>query len=143
MIIQAQATFMEHEGGTKFYNVFQFTPSKGRSVTVTHYGPKRGSTRRPVSGGQTQVKVGRLMNSIVAAKQKRGYSTEDLTVESFQDDDEWFVQTFGAAQSHDIHVAMFEETIRAEIEPTTEPDNEIIPGAIAPPETRPENWGSW
>lgn len=145
--ISVQATWMEHEGGTKFYQVFFIRSEKtGRAVSVNHWGSigKLGALRfhRPVNGGDTQVKPGHQASVTISAKQKRGYSVVD-TAEFPICDAEELEQRFGADLTHNIQVALM-MMLPADDSPTDE--TETIPKVAKAPEPEPErpaSWGRW
>lgn len=146
-MIRVTSNWLEHEGGTKFYQVFQLVPETGRSVTVTHWGKMavaRGEKNvRPVNGGETQVVEGRLLISKTTAKIKRGYSVDNSTENSYGDDSPWFVEHFGAELAHRIEVAMFADIAVEEPTPIPPRETTSIGKVIEPEAPRPESWGSW
>jgi hypothetical protein len=138
-------TWLEHTGGTKFYQVFQLTPEKGvgKPVTVTHWGKASIADEifmRPVKGGETQVTPGALGASKISAKLKRGYLQSDQKTWLIAQE-EWLTEQFGAELAHTIALEMF----GAKGEPTSEPETKAIPKAkaIEPEAPRPEAWGTW
>ena len=141
--IDVQQAWMVHEGGTKFYQVFQFIATGGKAVTLTHWGKYvRENWLRPVLGGETQIKPGLQLKAKTAAKAKRGYKLEDSKNSVQKRDDSWFTTTFGAKLAWELTNEMFGAEPVA-LEPSVEPDTEVIPGAAAPIEERPANWGTW
>lgn len=147
MTVVIDRVWMVHEGGTKYYQIFEFKSQSDLPITVIHFGRLAGMrTHRPINGGQVQLKSGRKMLALVEAKRKRGYkvvSDESIAHECIERHDPWWVHNFGAAKAHEIQVAMFGASMIADDEPIEEPDNEIMPGAVELPESRPENWGTW
>ena len=150
MKIDVEIAFMRHKGGTKYYQVFQFKPEGARPITLTHYGPlgtdRLHGMRRPVLGGATQVHGGAVFTSKINAKEKRGYVREDGMQTSLPDGFEspWWVQFFGAALTNELEIAMcIDELTARAAPPSVEADNKFVPGASAPIESRPENWGTW
>lgn len=150
MKIDVAITYLRHKGGTKFYQVFQFKPEGGRPITLTHYGPigtePSHGMRRPVLGGTTQIHSGAVLMSKISAKEKRGYVREDGMQTTMLDgiESHWWVHHFGAALAHELEVAMFlDEMVAMRGMPSVKEDNEFVPSALAPIESRPESWGSW
>lgn len=157
MNVTAIVTLLHHEGGSKFYQTIELRPAAGqpgRVVTITHWGKGTPShindaARRPVNGGQTQRVTGAHADSKLAAKLRRGYHRHDesaLTFEvgvTFDRGDKWLIEMFGAAEAHNIHTMMFQDTPSATPAPGAAPDNEVVPGAAPIIETRPQSWGSW
>lgn len=141
--IDVQQAWMVHEGGTKFYQVFQFIATGGKAVTLTHWGKNTGGAwLRPVLGGETQVKPGAQLKAKTAAKVKRGYKLQDSRNSVTKRDDYWLTTTFGAPLAWELTNAMFGAEPAA-IEPSPAPDTEVIPGAADPIEERPASWGTW
>lgn len=125
MSYKVNITWMVHEGGTKYYQVFQINridkrhanaankPGIERYLTITHWGARDGSTpnfHRPVNGGQTQIKAGSGYSAAITKKAKRGYAVtgkETTFTHSnailFKD---WVVSAFGAAKAHEIFLEL-------------------------------------
>lgn len=145
-------TWMEHSGGTKFYQVFKFSRIGKSSVApqlvyLNHWGPMnmaKGRFSRPVNGGQTQIKVGAIENP-VEAKVKRGYRMIDTATREVKPYDPWFKEAFGSAVADNLHIQLFGSAIGDSPVPSNELDNEEIaaPPSVTVPEERPESWGSW
>jgi hypothetical protein len=132
--------WMIHEGGSKYYQVFQFRPEDGRDVTVTHWGSAGSQTEfgRPVNGGQTQIKKGALGITSVNKKKARGYYLANSDMSSKFSDSPWFVEHFGASDAFAIKQAMFHDYENSA--PTPVPETK---GIKAAPEVSPDGWGSW
>ena len=152
-MIRVESKWLEHSGGTKFYQVFMLMPEEGKPVTVCHWGKmtiaagKRNV--RPVLGGETQLHEGAVMASKVNNKIKRGYDQADMVSMNVEDDSEWFVQHFGADLAARIEIAMFHDKVAIEHNvmtaaptPKVAPDTTSI-GKTKPAEPTPEGWGSW
>lgn len=145
--INVRTVWMEHSGGTKFYQIFEFHPvgvENGKAVTMTHWGSitKLGASEffRPVNGGETQIKPGLLLNAREIDKRKRGYETENTRISSYSPSSAWFVETFGAAIAHELQVAMN----IADIGPSDDVDTSYMGAKKAPePTERPAGWGVW
>lgn len=145
-MIEVFTTWIEHEGGTKFYQVFEFRNNEigGKNVTMTHWGSiaklHADKFNRPVLGGETQIKHGRLASTTVASKRKRGYTIHDTRVAHGI---AWWTEHFGAALTHDLMVAMGLQD-GAEDYPIADPDT-ISKGEVPPaePDVRPSAWGTW
>lgn len=146
--INVRTVWMEHSGGTKFYQIFEFQPLGGvngtRPVTMTHWGSiaKLGAKEfhRPVNGGETQIKPGLGLNGREADKRKRGYTTENTRFQAHTSDSTWFVEHFGAAGAHELQVAMN----IANVVPSDDVDTSYMGAKKAPePTERPAGWGAW
>jgi hypothetical protein len=144
MKIEVESVYMEHEGGTKYYQIFQFNPpreSGGKIATMVHYGPIKGATdhQRPVNGGTTEAYPGALLNSKKNDKTKRGYRVLDIEKEGVQFESQWWVDKFGAPNAFKIQKSMFPngETLA----PTPVPETSFV--AVKTVDVRPENWGTW
>lgn len=142
--IKVSRTWLENRTTRNaYYQVFTFLPSVGvgRAATVTHYGSLAGAVvrwHRPVTSGTMQVHRNNVGGSRVSAKQKGDYAVVDTDVRHFSSAGQfqgWLLETFGAAQAHEINQAMF----------TDEPIEvaETIPKVAATPEVKPTSWASW
>jgi len=141
-------TWMEHKGGSKFYQVFEFRPKTGNAMTVVHFGKVTHTIvtfSRPIIGGQVVTHKGALGRAKVEAKLGRGYEVVDtLTTLSSVKGSSFLVETFGASIGHDLGVAMFGHSMGSETPPTDHPDNEVIAEQTTPAiQDRPAHWGRW
>lgn len=102
--------FLQHEGGTKFYQILRVLVkdpgslphgSGGRAVTVTNWGPLKTSPglRRIVTSGQTKVSPGDTFLTTLEAKKKRGYEAGSVT----------WGETKRAASVHELKDYLFTE----------------------------------
>lgn len=148
-MIEVITDWMEHSGGTKFYQVFEFRPKDGGTpITLIHYGARKESTSvfsRPVLGGRTQVKRGPLRRTQLRLKEKGGYqiaSTRSLKAEK---DDPYWVHNFGATLAHCLMTEMYPHGNVETDEPcpSDEVDNSVMGKAVVAPDVRPAGWGSW
>lgn len=145
--ISVKTIWMEHKGGTKFYQIFEIRPigiDGAKSVTVTHWGSisKLGASEffRPVMGGETQIKPGFELVSKESEKKKRGYSTENTRFANYEPNNAWFVEHFGATLAHQLQVAMN----IANAGPSDDVDTSYMGATKAPkPTERPAGWGVW
>lgn len=145
--ISVKTVWMEHSGGTKFYQIFEIRPlwvDSVKAVTVTHWGSiaKLGASEffRPVNGGETQIKAGLGLASREADKHKRGYQTKNTRFDTYAPNSTWFVEHFGAAIAHELQVAMN----IADIGPSDDVDTSYMGAKKAPePTERPAGWGVW
>jgi len=149
MTITVVSSWMEHSGGTKFYQVFRIQDDEmsSKAATVGHYGPmsaaKTGRGSRPLVGGQTIVKRGsNAYQDLINAKTRRGYSASAgqprhkyETVEKFR---EYLTMTFSAGDRHAIEEALGLHGER-EIVPKGPADTSIS----EPEAPRPDGWGDW
>lgn len=147
-MINVAATWMEHSGGTKFYQVFKFTHTEtGKSATMTHWGKLNAAMSpfsRPVLGGETKLLDGNgTYTAKINAKLKRGYQTIKEKSTAHQDDSEWFVQTLGAELAYKLEVALFGASRSAATGPTDEPHTSSIETTPDEPDVRPASWGTW
>lgn len=149
-LIKITTAWMVHSGGSKFYQIFEFKPvnlNGVKPVTMTHWGSidKLRATEffRPVNGGEVQVKPGLNLNSRENEKKKRGYETKSTRFSEALVDSAWWVERFGAANAHQLQVAMGVNT--AAVHPSDDVDTSYM-GKTSPtpePDVRPDSWGSW
>lgn len=154
-------TYMEHSGGTKFYQVFEFR-GNDRIATVCHWGKivGKGDFPRPVNGGQTQVFSRPERRQKIEEKRKRGYNIQDekciiypcdLTIGedgTFVKPRDWMVDHFGTMTAHEIFTALMldKPSPTAEGMPKLARETTVLSPKVAIPpviETRPAAWGSW
>lgn len=145
--------WMEHEGGTKFYQLFLIeSHSLGGVIpagaSVTHYGPmsSRGAKgdKRPVNGGKVSILSPMDFISKFKQKEAKGYKkkSEEFTNPCSK---EKLIAWFGAQETDAIYMVMFGTTtpdFTAEPEPTEDTDTKDLMVAKAP-DVRPASWGSW
>ena len=141
--------YMSHESGTKYYQVFQVSPElsskAAASITVMHWGPvAKCRSRRPVLGGQTQIKHGLLRSQAVWDKEKRGYRAHPEETITRKLSDSWWTETFGAALAHQLITSILPDGsgfAPTEVSSTAYLEKESA--ADAATDIRPEAWGSW
>lgn len=149
--------WMEHPGGTKFYQVMRFSRMEWdmgksvseRTVTVFHFAGFKGDRtklRRPVMGGQIQIKVGDLFMEKFNEKKRDGYEPVDQAMSEFVTTKEFLAlgnTLMGAAHMQTIltHLGMRADT--GEVNESE--DDPSIPFEDTPIEEteRPDGWGSW
>jgi hypothetical protein len=161
MTFNVHRRLMHHEGGTKFYQLFQIERRDSdmgravgvvRNITVTHWGKMsiiagHGNDPRPVNGGETQQLDGAaVFRTKTNEKARKGYMVVHDGANQFADADafeRWIIEQFGAEKAHDILVDMSLRGSGARPAPSD-------PKPKAPREdselaeiTRPESWGSW
>lgn len=154
--MQVRRTWMDHEGGTKFYQAFLITAHDGRALTVIHHGPIGGHDRgfRPVLGGQIVIHDGADKYAAqIAAKQKRGYTVvtalqTETKYRSVAELNNILVAQFGASRTQEIllRLGYTLDAKGAPDEPDDEPSVELEDTPIETvfdPSTKPESWGSW
>lgn len=149
--------WLEHTGGTKFYQVLRFSRSEwdmGKRVsthvaTVFHFAGFKGDRtklRRPVMGGQIQIKQGDLFMAKFEEKKKDGYEPVDQAVSEFVQTKDFLAlgtTLMGAAHMQTILAHLGMRTDTGEVD-ESDPDPSI-PFEDTPIEEteRPDGWGSW
>lgn len=153
MNYQIRRRLLDHEGGTKFYQLFLIVnPHTGKSALVTHYGPNSSRTTRPIEKGQMKVHEGdgvSAFNEVHAAKRKRGYrdalagmSVDDMA--DTQDFGELVVQTFGAKVASEVFVKIGMTSSGRSIEDEAKPSpTPKVDHSTIDTEDLPADWGSW
>lgn len=144
--------WMEHSGGSKFYQIICVTRGT-KAVTAFHYAGYRGDHtqfRRPCNGGQVEIKTGDHMYVKTAEKEKRkstghySIATDDKTDHYTNDGrlEVGLVGLFGAQQAHQILLGLGVHV--PSIAPSDEGDTESIEESEpAKPAARAASWASW
>ena len=150
-----ERTYLEHTGGTKFYQPFLVKREEDglmRAVTIIHYGPNSspgaGKDGRPVLGGQTQIKNGpaHFFSQIDAKKKEtsRGKYVEDpcnRRVSNFHSSTELrkeLTRLFGASTTEDLLLQIGITPDGAETHPSERAET-----IDSEPKEKPAEWGSW
>lgn len=158
---QIEEAWLEHEGGTKFYHpirLMRMSSEGTKVVTALHYAGFRGdytAYRRPVAGGQVNIKAEDVYHSQITAKKKKGYALKDGAFrlpEKFPSSEEEFrsrvITMFGRSHADEIFVGLgmlpgdahvVTEVDEADLRPSTPGDH--IP--VDELTERPAAWGSW
>lgn len=164
--VEVSHSFMKHESGSKFYQIYGFgvwrvddnDKERYHEVTVTHWGKMASSGRRddmrPVVRGQFSIHhdVAGLAASTFAEKSKRGYAVEHHQEHTFlprvRGDEEklksWMTKEFGAATAHSLLLSI--DLIGSEIEMEARdaaPAPKRATQKTLPEPERPASWGSW
>lgn len=144
--------WMEHSGGSKFYQIICVTRGT-RAVTAFHYAGYRGDHtqfRRPCNGGQVEIKAGDLLLSKTMEKEKRKSSghysitTDDVTAHFTNDArlEVDLIASFGSQHAHQI-LTMLDVYVPS-IKPSDEGDTVgIEESEPAKPAERAASWASW
>lgn len=150
-----ERAYLEHTGGTKFYQPFLIKRDDGEfvhAVTIIHYGPNRsagsGKDGRPVLGGQTQIKNGsaHFFDQIEAKKKEtsKGKYVEDLgarRISNFHSSAELrkeLTRLFGASTAEDLLLEIGITPDGAEAHPSERAET-----IDSEPKEKPAEWGSW
>ena len=151
--IEVEILYMEHEGGTKFYQVFEAKGLAGLAgclpTTLTHWGPLRTvrstGTPRPVQGGGTQIKDGRNLQESLRVKTRPNpkgvYARVLHEKRAYKLSDPWWAQTFGAVLAHEFILNMFPDGV--DLDPRAIADTVVSGEVDTTPTDRPTSWGSW
>lgn len=153
------SSYMLHSGGTKFYQVFRFAREDAGSkvsVSMNHWGSQgtvKPGPRRPISGGEMDLRKADEYLSQIKAKKARGYDTDVMWAEttSFSLGDtltkfrNHLTTLVGASRRDDILLALGvalshdEETFEGDDPlPTPALEDTVFEAATTNP-----LWGSW
>ena len=148
--------YLEHSGGTKFYQPFLFKHTYGSgqlqsAVSLMHYGPNSsagsGAHGRPVLGGQMTMKSGEAyFYEQINAKRRRtakGYYeiTGEFELQNFGTPEEFgaeLVRLFGASKRDEIMLGLGLTVDGADAAPIEHPET-----IDSEPEEKHAAWGSW
>lgn len=151
-MITIKRTYMDHSGGTKFYQPFLVAydgPDGLRShATVLHWGPvsSKGSGRsgRPVLGGQMQIHQGSgVYRERLDSKQARSSTGHYSVVHSEEteydstDGRVELIRLFGSAQTEKILLELGLKFDGSEAPPTTHRET------VSTPIEKPAHQGTW
>lgn len=148
-------TWLVHESGSKFHQSFEIAQAgAGAGLTVFHFGVIVGDStpfRRPVNGGQVQIKEAGRYRSQVAKKKSDGYSELRTWPERevgfvTKDEFENFLRVeFGMGIAHGILIKMNVPIGDAQPEdhPEDHPEDAREDTPIDKFAGRPAAWGSW
>jgi len=167
MTFTVKRRLAQHEGGTKFYQVFQFQrgDTRGdegsavrRSCAATHWGAmavaRPWPNPRPVNGGQLQHLPVTAYSTKWNDKMKRGYcaagAEETSQFHTAAEFETWVTEQLGAEEAHQVFVSMSLRGSDARLDTADDwPGiNKVSkPAPKAAPDTstiaRPEGWGAW
>jgi hypothetical protein len=158
--------WMEHSGGTKFYQIFGIVATRdagmagriSREATAFHFAGFRGDMtkfRLPKNGGQVQIVAGDQLSAKTREKEKHTvakghYSIVETRVDRFDSADAFGRQlrtAFGSSDAENILSVLSMDTHIGMGTPSEDAPDPISPGEDTPVETpttpRPEAWGSW
>lgn len=145
-------TWLVHESGSKFHQSFEIAQAgPGRGVTIFHFGAMAGDHtpfRRPVNGGQVQIKSAGRYRSQVAKKKSEGYSENAPFVEresAFAEKEEfenYLRIEFGTNRANEILIKM-DVPIGDAPQPEFDPEEGREDTPIDKFAGRPAAWGSW
>lgn len=142
-------TWLVHESGSKFHQSFEIAQTgAGPGVTIFHFGKQydKSSFKRPINGGQIQIKSAGRYYSQINKKKSEGYSTQPGEVErelSFDSSDEFigFLRIeFGTVKAAEIISRMSILTMQDSEEQPEEVREDKPVDKFA---GRPAAWGSW
>ncbi len=154
-----EESWLEHEGGTKFYHpirLMHMSASGTKVVTAVHFAGFKGDFekyRRPVKGGQVQIKGIDHYQRQIEVKRKGGYIPEPTSRGPTRFDRETdfrmeVIRMFGRADSDVIfsHLGLqmgdaesVQDLTEAELRPKTPGEDTSIEDFTE----RPAAWGSW
>ena len=154
-----EETWMEHEGGTKFYHPIRlcaFGAGVSKVVTAIHFAGFKGNYskfRRPVEGGQVQIKDADTYIRQIVVKQKNGYSTKPEWGKKYRPNSEAefraeVIRLFGRTDADTVFCYLglkpgdmlnVQEPSEDELRPSPSSDDSTITDFS----DRPAAWGSW
>ena len=156
-----KTTWLEHSGGTKFYQVFAISRHtqggtmhrKFWDVTVCHYGAlkvlPRSGDRRPIASGQSVVYTDARAEDKLKEKVRKGYridgeqSSRPLNERDFR---EWLQVALKTETRDEVLKAlgMMVDPKASPIAAEDEREDPVYPEeTIKTPRVEPEGWGSW
>jgi hypothetical protein len=159
-IFTIESVWMDHSGGTKFYQLFRirrvrqttmFSQSKQWLAAVGHYGSMsavKTRLRRPIEGGQCKVYPGAQHDSVLEEKKRprnggRYLPAGGMPIRTLQQDEfaQYLREAFPTAVREEI-LTMLEMDLSGNGQAIAEPE----PAPTTEPETAqqvPDGWGDW
>lgn len=150
---EVRKLWMDHDGGTKFYQVFRISAQVAWGapvVTLGHYGKQsvaKGLGSRPINGGSTKIYPGDKYREVIGEKNRvraggRYLSTPAGEVTEVFNDEKAFTayltKMFMVNDRSDIENELGLHGVR-EIAATPTP----APETITSPAEHPTGWGAW